>query len=94
MKVRWTRRALQRLEEIGDHIALDNPAAASRVVAVIGQKVEGLAAHPLVGRAGRVAGTRELVVVGTPYVVAYRIRGQQIAILAVFHGAQRWPATL
>ncbi|WP_395675155.1 type II toxin-antitoxin system RelE/ParE family toxin [Inquilinus sp.] len=94
MRVRWTRRALQRLEEIGDHTALDNPAAASRVVAAIGQKVETLAAHPHLGRVGRVAGTRELVIGGTPYLVAYRIRGQQIAILAVFHGAQRWPTAL
>jgi len=85
---------LQRLEEIGDRIALDNPGAASRVVAAIGQKVDVLAVHPHLGRAGRVAGTRELVIAGTPYLVAYRIRGQQIAILAVFHGAQRWPATL
>ncbi|HEY9346746.1 MAG TPA: type II toxin-antitoxin system RelE/ParE family toxin [Inquilinus sp.] len=94
MRVRWTRQALQRLEEIGDHIALDNPAAASRVVDTIRHKVEALTAHPQLGRIGRVAGTRELVITGTPYLAAYRVRGQQIAILAIFHGAQRWPASL
>jgi addiction module RelE/StbE family toxin len=94
MRVRWTRQASRRLEEIGDHIALDNPAAASRVVAAIWQKAETLGTYPLLGRVGRVQGTRELVISGTPYLVAYRVRGRQVAILAVFHGAQRWPATL
>jgi toxin ParE1/3/4 len=93
MKVRWTRRALERLEAIGDHIAMDNQWAAARVVAAIQQKVDTLRSHPDIGRAGRVAGTRELVIDGTPYLVAYRVRGGQVAILAVFHGAQRWPRT-
>ena len=44
------------------------------------------------GRAGRVNGTRELVVSRTPYVVVYRIRGQEVCIVRVLHTAQRWPA--
>jgi len=41
---------------------------------------------------GRVAGTRELVVVGTPYIVVYRIEPAAVVILRVLHGAQRWPS--
>jgi toxin ParE1/3/4 len=40
---------------------------------------------------GRVRGTRQLIVVGTPYVVVYRIEPASVVILRVLHGAQRWP---
>ena len=43
------------------------------------------------GRPGRVPSTRELVVVGTPYVVAYRIERTVVLVLHILHGAQRWP---
>jgi plasmid stabilization system protein ParE len=50
-----------------------------------------LADHPAIARPGRVAGTRELVVIGTPYIVIYRIEATAIVILRVLHAAQRWP---
>jgi len=50
--------------------------------------------HGPLGRPGRVSGTRELVVPGTPYVIPYRLQGQRIEIIAVFHGRQRWPQRL
>ena len=43
------------------------------------------------GRPGRIAGTRELVVPGTPYLIAYAVLEEQVVVLAVLHGAQRWP---
>lgn len=43
------------------------------------------------GRLGRVHGTRELVIPGTPLLIAYRVRKDGIRILAVLHGARRWP---
>ena len=46
---------------------------------------------PNSGRIGRVAGTREITVSGTRYVVAYRVLEKMIQVLAVFHGAQKWP---
>lgn len=92
--VRWTRRALRRLDEIGAHISADNPAAAARVVSAIARGVQQLGDAPGRGRPGRVRGTRELVVVGTPYVVAYRVHNNDIEILTIQHGAQLWPSTL
>ncbi|WP_207779334.1 type II toxin-antitoxin system RelE/ParE family toxin [Zavarzinia aquatilis] len=50
-----------------------------------------LSEHPHLGRAGRVADTRELVIPRTPYVAVYSIGPDAIDILAVFHGARRWP---
>jgi toxin ParE1/3/4 len=46
---------------------------------------------PESGRLGRVPGTRELVVTGSPYFLPYRIVGDTIQILRVMHGARRWP---
>jgi toxin ParE1/3/4 len=91
MKIRWTRPAARDLEAIQDHIAQENPMAAGRLVATIRQRVQQLQDHPQLGRPGRVPGTRELVISGTPYVAPYRVRDQQVEILALYHGARRWP---
>ena len=91
MKVRWTRPARDDLIRIQDYIAQDNPRAAYRVVETIRERTGKLAEHPRSGRAGRVEGTRELVITDTPYLVAYRIQGEWIDVLAVLHGSRRWP---
>ena len=91
MRVRWLRRALSNLDEEAEYIARDDPDAAVRTVERIATSVERLAIHPALGRAGRVPGTRELVVSGTPYVVPYRVRGATVEILRVFHAARKWP---
>jgi toxin ParE1/3/4 len=93
MALVWRRQAEQDLQRIFDFILEHNPAAAQRVAERIERRVAELQAHPRAGRRGRVAGTRELVVAGTPYIVAYRVKGRQIDILAVLHGARRWPAS-
>lgn len=56
--------------------------------------VELLQTQPEMGRPGRISGTRELVVPGTPYVIPYRLRRQSLELIAVFHGRQKWPAKL
>lgn len=93
MNVRWTRPALRDLEGIGDYVARDNPAAAARLIDRIFEQTAALAANAYRGRVGRAPDTRELVVASTPFIVPYRIRGDDIEILAVFHGARRWPDT-
>lgn len=49
-----------------------------------------LAYHPEIGRLGRVSGTRELVVAGTPYIFVYRVKAT-IEILTILHTARKWP---
>jgi toxin ParE1/3/4 len=91
VRVRWLRRALKNLDEEAEYIARDDPRAAVRIVERIATGVDRLASHPASGRPGRVPGTRELVVTGTPYVVPYRVRGDTIEILRIFHAARKWP---
>jgi plasmid stabilization system protein ParE len=71
----------------------DNDNAAKQLVARIFSEVGRLTRYPLAGREGWVQGTKELAGARTPYVSAYRIRQDEIQILAVLHAAQRWPAT-
>jgi addiction module RelE/StbE family toxin len=90
-KLEYAPRFFRRLEDIRERIAADNPTAAARMVARIRTAVERLAAVPGAGRPGRVVGTRELVISGTPYIVPYRVRGDAVQIITILHGAQRWP---
>ena len=91
MPIQWTQRARRQFLAIIDAVLEDNPSAAERVYDAIMDSVSRLVTFPEMGRRGRVLGTRELVIASQPYIVAYRIRGQTIHILAVLHGAQKWP---
>lgn len=90
MTIVWSPRAIEHLAHLRAYIAHDNPKAANRIGGTLLEAVERLAEHPNVGRPGRVPGTRELVVPGTPYVIPYRLRGDRLEVLAVFHGRQKW----
>jgi toxin ParE1/3/4 len=87
----WSPRAIAHLTELRAYIASDNPSAADRMGTALLAAVERLAQLPSLGRPGRVAGTRELVVPGTPDVIPYRVRGNRLEVVAVFHGRQKWP---
>lgn len=91
MRVRWLRAALAELDAEAEYIARDNPRAAAKIVSSIATAVDRLTRHPAMGRPGRVAATRELVVPGTPYIIPYRVRGDFVEILRVFHAARKWP---
>jgi toxin ParE1/3/4 len=90
--IEWTEQATRQLDQAQDYIALSNSEDIARQVALqIVASVHMLASFPLAGRAGRVPGTRELVITNTPVVAAYRVAGQHVTILAIYHGAQQWP---
>jgi toxin ParE1/3/4 len=91
MEVRWLDDALADVTAIYRYVAADDPRAAERVVQRIQAAVHLVAQVPLRGRPGRWPGTRELVVPRTPYIVPYRVQGDVIEVLCVFHGARRWP---
>ena len=91
MNISVTPAAIADLEAIRDYIAHFNQRAADQIIARIDTSIAFLAAFPEIGRRGRVAGTRELVVSRTPYIVPYRVAGDLIEILRVFHGSRRWP---
>jgi toxin ParE1/3/4 len=85
------RLALDDLQKIDAFISSDNPSAAKKVLALIRGTTQLLKEHPQIGRPGRVAGTRELVISNTPFIVPYRVVSEEIQILRVIHGARHWP---
>ncbi len=94
MIVEWSVFAMADREAIFDYIEADSARAAISVDDRIEARVEGLTRFPEMGRPGRIEGTRELVVSGTPYIAAYRIVGDIVRVLRVLHGAQQWPDKL
>ena len=92
MNIVWSPEAIQDLISLRAYIAEESPAGARRIVLRILHDVELLLPdNPHIGRPGRVPGTRELVIPRTPYIVPYRVQGESIEILRVYHGARRWP---
>ena len=91
MRVRWLRKALRNLDDEATYIAAEDRAAGRLVVKRVLDAVAQLEAQPGLGRPGRVSGTRELVVAKTRYIVPYRVRGETVEILRVFHTSRRLP---
>jgi len=91
MRLRWLRKALRNLDDEATYIAADDTAAATVVVQRVLDAVALLGEHPGLGRPGRVPGTRELIVAKTRYIVPYRVRGETVEILRIFHTARRLP---
>jgi addiction module RelE/StbE family toxin len=95
LRLRWTKLAENDLDAIAAYIGQDSPAAAARVVLeLIDQTETQLTRHVALGRPGRVIGTRELIIRGLPYVIPYRVGGNDIEILRVLHTSRRWPSEL
>jgi toxin ParE1/3/4 len=91
VRVKWLARALLDLDEEASYIASDGAAAARLGVERVLMAVAALATQPALGRPGRVAGTRELVVLKTRYIVPYRVRGDVVEVLRVFYTPRRRP---
>jgi toxin ParE1/3/4 len=90
--IKWTEQATRQLDQAHDYITLsNNKEVAAGITLQIVNGVQQLAAFPMSGRAGRVPGTRELVISNTPFIVAYAIDKADIVVLAIYHSAQHWP---
>jgi len=90
MRIVWTARAYERLDELEAFIERDDPVAAERLIARLVERTEALAEFPQLGRVvlgypG--AGLRELV--EGNYRIVYRIREDVVEVLTVFEGHQR-----
>ena len=94
MRIVWTEPALRDLASLRAYIGRDKIGAANRQLEIVIAAVANLARFPDAGRLGRCPGTRELVIGRTPYLVAYRSRGELVDVLRVLHGRQRWPDRL
>jgi len=94
VKLTWSAFALSDRDAIFSFIEADNPSAAILVDEKIVAAARRLIDFPASGRVGRIAGTRELVINGMPYVAAYAVTETAVRVLRVLHGAQEWPDSL
>lgn len=90
VKLVWTRPAAADRREIRAYIAHDNPSAALALDERFSEIAGCLIDHPLLGRVGRVAGTRELVV-HPNYILVYDVIADSVRVLRVLHAARQWP---
>lgn len=87
-QVYWRKQAINDLATISAYIAAHSPASAARLIDAIIAQVELLTTYPQMGRIGRRAGMRELVV-HTHYLVIYRVLPDAINIQRVKHVARK-----
>lgn len=91
MKIVWSKRGIRNLIALRHYIASDSDQNAAIVAKRLLAAVDLLKEQPQMGRPGRILGTRELVVPDTPFVVPYRVRGERLELIAVYHGHRKWP---
>lgn len=91
MRVHWTKKALKNLNDIELYITNDNRVAVPDITAQIVLATRHLTTHPHIGRAGRIYGTRELVLANLPYIISYRVKNNQVDILRILHTSMQWP---
>jgi len=94
LRIKWFRQALLDLDRIETYIADDSPATAVDIVVKIIKAVSLLGAQQGIGRAGRVPGTKELIIPGLPYIVPYRVKDGEVQVLRVYHSSRKWPDIL
>ena len=95
VKLEWTEKAAEQLRIAYDYWADEKSTeAAETMLDKIFSAVEMLERHPEAARRGRIPATRELIIVGTPFLVVYQVSGNSVQILRVLHGARKWPERL
>lgn len=91
MKLRFTPRAVQDLEAIGDYIRTRSPTGARKVRAAILETLQVLTRFPHAGRAQTLDGVRKIVTRRYSYIVYYNVDldAGEIIINTIQHPARQ-----
>lgn len=87
-RVRWRAKALADLQDHHDWLSTLENAKPKRAIARIRAAAKSMERLGDIGRPSREQGARELSVRHAPYVIVYRVDGDTIDVLAVYHTAQ------
>ena len=90
MKLIWSDQARQEWARQYRFYVARNPDAAWRLRQLMMSGAQRLRDHPKLGRPGRVEGSRELVMSGTPFLLVYDENPARVEILHVYDGRQDW----
>ncbi|QZA78661.1 type II toxin-antitoxin system RelE/ParE family toxin [Deefgea tanakiae] len=91
MRIVWTPEAQQDREDIWDYIVEHNPNSAVLMDELFSQAVARLSEYPLLGKAGLIPGTRELIP-HESYRLVYEIENETVWILTLVHVSKQWPS--
>lgn len=95
MRVHWTNTALEHLLSIYEYIGQNSSVYADRTVDRLTSRSEQIGAFPESGRRVPEYDRKDVrEVLEKPYRIIYRIKKEQIDVLAVFHSAQQLPPIL
>jgi toxin ParE1/3/4 len=87
-RVRHTIRARRDLLEIWEYIAARNPAAADRVFERLETRIRILEKFPEAGPARPEIAADARVLIEAPYLIFYRLIGDDVQVVRVLHGAR------
>lgn len=94
-RIRYAQQAVDDLDAIFDYVVLENPEAARKLLAQFEKSILRLAEAPMLGAAIQsdeammiAAGYRYIVV--SPYLVFYRVCGNEVRIGRILHSRQNW----
>lgn len=90
MNLVWTRSARADRRSVFEFIGKDSVRAACKMESIFAEKAAVLIRFPMIGRPGRVVGTRELLA-HRHYFLIYRIKGNTVQILRLLHTSRLWP---
>jgi toxin ParE1/3/4 len=92
-RIDWSAAARRDFRDLVEWLSDRNAAAADDLANAIEDSIALLGQMPRMGRVGRVAGTRELIVPRTPYIVIYKLSGEQdqVIVVRVLHTSRKWP---
>lgn len=92
MKVEFTPQARDDLAAIRDWLSQIDERVADRTLSRIRQTAMLLGQFPMIGRTGKIAGTREFSVTGLPYIIVYEITTPtDLDVLTVVHTRRQYP---
>jgi addiction module RelE/StbE family toxin len=88
VKLRYTARALRELNSALKYIGEASPQGADKVRTRMKAVSELLTRHPFIGANTDKPGVRRIHASPYPYAVLYRVRGEEVIIVSVRHGAR------
>lgn len=91
MRLVWSKRFRDEMRREVSYIKARNPTAAEAVRQRIAKAVRRLRQFPEAGRAWRFAGSRELMIPGLPYIVIYKVVGDEVVVGQLFHASREEP---
>ena len=85
------RGALKTLSDTLTYYDTQQSGLSARFLRSYDDQIDRLRDMPQIGRAGRVFGTRELIMQDFPFLIVYRVRQEYVQILRLIHQSMKYP---